>query len=320
MSLAKTLLTRGPAVVTYNGATFYSSADLLARFGPVWNPVNTSMYGQVDSFVKDRVYKFTMRLWGAWENLSTIFPSYALAAQVGTSIFGTGNTALVILARNGDKITYKNAQITKLANLNLGVDQDLFAADVEFTCIIGNSSGTTMNNPEDANAYYTYATAQSYSDSAFAKTNYKRFRATGSWGAGPITGFSNIIPQKGFQISWDLDVQPLTCDGFGTVDMTIGDKGLIGTCKCIPIAPTAAQLEAQCSAQGIQLGALVSQNVVGDLTLTANGGSPVIVLKSAGIVEHGYVFGNQPLRQGEVTWQTTRGFTANVPDAIATVA
>jgi hypothetical protein len=319
MALAKTLLTRGPAVVTFGGGTFYSNADLLARFGPVWNPVNTSMYGQVDQFIKDRVYKFTIRLWGAWENLSILFPSYALAAQVGTSIFGTGNTALVVLARNGDKITYKNAAITKLANLYLGVDSELFAADVEFTCIIGNSSGTTMNNPEDANAYYIYAIGQSYSDNAFAKTNYKRVRFTGSWGAGPITGFSGIIPQKGFQISWELDARPLTCDGLGTVDFTVGEKALQGSCKCIPIAPTAAQLEAQLAAQGVQLGTLLS-NTNGDLTLTGNGGAPVIVLKSAAISEHGYAFGIEPLRMGEVTWMTTRGFTANAPDAVATVA
>jgi hypothetical protein len=317
MALDRTLLKRGPAVVTYGGDTFYTNADILSRFGPVWNPVNTSMYGQVDKFIKDRVYKVPLRLWGAWENLSVLFPSYAMAPQAGASIFGTSATPLVILARNGDQITYSNAQITRLANLYLGADSDLFAADVEFTCIIGNSSGSTMHNPEDANAYYTTATGQTYADNAFAKTNYKRVRFTGAWGS--VAGFTSVIPQKGFQISWELDAKPLTCDGLGTVDFTIGEKVLQGTCKCIPIQPTMAQLEAQVAAQGVQLGALLS-GISADLTLTGNGGSPAIVLKGAAITEHGYAFGPEPLRQGEVTWMTTRGFTANVPNAVATVA
>jgi hypothetical protein len=193
----------------------------------------------------------------------------------------------------------------------------LFAADVEFTCIIGNSEAGEMLDPEDASAYYTIAAGQSYSDTAFAKTNYKRVRFTGAWGA--VAGFTSVVPQRGFQIGWELDVRALTADGLGTVDFTIGENVLQGTCKCIPIQPTMAQLDAQAAAQGVPLGALMSGNVA-DLTLTGNGGSPVVVLKSAGIAEHGYAFGIEPLRQGEITWTTTRGFTAGVPQPVATVA
>jgi hypothetical protein len=299
--------------------TLYTNADILSRFGPVWNPVRTSMYGQVDKFIKDRVYKLPLRLWGAWENLDALFPSYALAPQAGASIFGTSDTPWSILARNGDKITYQNAQITKLANLYLGVDADMFAADVELTAIIKNNA-----NPEDSNAYYQVQTGQSYSDNAFAKTNYKRRRFTGSWGS--VAGFSDdgshgpIVPQKGFQISWELDAKPLTADGLGTVDFTIGENVLQGTCKCIPILPTMAQIEAQAAAQGVALGSLLG-NLVADLTLTAAGsGAPVIVLKNAALTEHSYAFGIEPLRIGELTWQTTRGFSAGTPAAVATVS
>lgn len=315
MSVDRASLKRGPAIVTTTLTTLrtlYTSNDILARFGPVWTAVNTSMYGQVDKIIKDRVYKIPLRLWGSWENLDLLFPSYALAPVAGASIFGTADVSWSILARNGDKITLANAQITKLANLYLGVDSDLFAADVELTAILKNSA-----NPEDANAYYTIATAQSYSDNAFAKTNYKRSRFTGAWGA--LTGFTAIVPQKGFQISWELDAKPLTCDGLGTVDYTIGENVLKGMCKAIPIPNTMAQLEAQAAGQGVALGTLLS-GISADLTLTGSAGAPVIVLKNAAISEHGYAFGAEPLRQGEVTWETTRGFTAGAPAAVATAA
>jgi len=317
MALDRSLLARGPAIVTYNGNTLYTNTDILSRLVPTWNPVTTSMYGQVDKVLADRVYKLPLRLWGAWEHLSVLFPSYAMSPQAGTSIFGTTATPLVILARNGDQITYANAQITKLANLFLGADSDLFAAEVEFTCIIGNSSGSIMFEPEDANAYYTTATGQTYTDGAFAKTNYKRVRFTGTWGS--IAGFTSIVPQRGFQISWELDARPLTSDGLGTIDFTIGENVLQGSCECIPIQPTVAELEAQVAAQGVPFGTFLGATAA-DLTLTGNGGSPVVVLKNAGITEHGYAFGIEPLRQGEITWMTTRGFTAGLPDAIASVA
>lgn len=315
MSIDRASLVRGPAIVTMTSTTlrtFYTSGDILARFGPVWNAINTSMYGQVDKFKKDLVIKVPLRLWGSWENLDVLFPSYALAPVAGASIFGSTDVPWAILARNGDKLTLANAQITKLANLFLGVDSDLFAADIELTAILKNSTA-----PETANAYYTIAAAQSYTDNAFAKTNYKRSRFTGAWGA--LAGFTAIVPQKGFNVSWEFDARPLVADGYGTVDFTVGENTFKGLCKAIPIPTTMAQLEAQAAAQGVAMGALLS-GLSADLTLTGSAGAPIIVLKGAGIVEHGYAFGAEPLRQGEVTWETTRGFTTGAPAAIATAA
>ncbi len=44
-----------------------------------------------------------------------------------------------------------------------------------------------------------------------------------------------------------------------------------------------------------------------------------MVLKNAAMKEHGLVFGREPLRIGEVAWETTRAFAAGVPAALATV-
>jgi len=315
MSLQRSALIRGPAIVTTTSTTlrtFYTKTDIAIRSVPAWAAVTTSMYGQVDKAITDRVIQVDLDLWGSWENLDVLFPSYALAPQAGGSIFGTSDVTWAFTGRNGDKITLANAQITKLAGLYLGVDQDLFAAKIQLTGLIKNNA-----NPEDANAYYTIATAESYSDNAFAKTNYKRSRFTGAWGA--LTGFTTITPQKGVQISWELDGKPLSVDGLGTLDYTIGENIMIGTAKCIPVGNTMAQLEAQAAGQGVALGTLLS-NTSADLTWTAAAGAPVIVLKGAAISEHGYVFGAEPLRQGEVTWMTTRGFTTGAPNAVATVA
>jgi hypothetical protein len=97
-------------------------------------------------------------------------------------LFRTGSDLpLVVTARNGDQVTVVNAQITKLANLYLGVDSDLFAADVEFTGVLAAGA-----NPEDSASYLTTGVSQTFTETAFAKTNFKRlrFRGVGSDGTG----------------------------------------------------------------------------------------------------------------------------------------
>lgn len=307
MSIQRSALGRGPAIVNIGGATLFTREDIVTRHSPVWNPVVTSMYGEVDKFKKDLVIKFPLMLWSSWENLSVIFPSSILNPTIGASLFGNADNPVSILARNGDKITYANAQITKLLDLYLGVDEELFAAAVEITALIANGA-----NPEDANAYYTVQTGQVYTD-AFAKTNFKKVRFTGAWGS--KTGLTAIAPQKGFRVAWNLGLAPLTVDGLGTVDYTINN--FIGAVRCIPIQPTLAQLESAAMAQGYAHGSLLSAGAA-DLTLSGSG--ITVVAKNAGPIEHGYAFGVAPLRVGEFGWSTTRGFSTGAPVAVATVS
>jgi hypothetical protein len=288
----------------------FTRNDIQARIAAVWSAVQSSMYAEVDKVKTDLVIKVPMTLWGAWESLSVLFPSGLLNPVIGATVFGTGSDLpLVLTARNGDQLTIVNAQITKLANLYLGVDADLFAADVEFTGLLAAGS-----NPEDSASYYTTGVSQTFTETAFAKTNFKRVRFSGAWGA--VTGFTAIIPQKGFQVAWACDLKPLKVDGLGTVDFT--NCGVMVSAKCIPIQPTMAQLKTNLQSEAAH-GTLLS-TIAADLTLTGNGGAPVVVVKNASLGEGGLAFGQEVLRMGEVAWNTTRKFTTGVAQAVATVA
>lgn len=310
MSVNRSVLTRGPAYVGFNSLTFHTKDDIVVRHDPVWERVESSMWGPVDSIKKDLVIKIGARLWGAWENLSTLFPSSLLNPVPGTSVFGTSDVTLTIQARNDDLFTYVNARLTRLANLYLGVDSDLFAADVEFTALLKNAT-----NPEDAGAYHTRGT-NAYSDAtaAFAKTNFMRRRFNGAWGA--ITGFTALVPQKGVSISWDIDLKPVPVDGLGSLDMTV--KSVIAQARMIPLGPTLAQLKTN-SQEEIAMG-IPASGVSGDLVLTGVGSGPVITIKNAFIKESGVVFGVEPLRVGETLWETTRGFSSGAGAVIGVIA
>jgi hypothetical protein len=309
MSVARSALVRGPANVTWNGITMWSQSDIHVPLEPVWNPVMTSMYSRVDRSRGDLVIRVGFRLWGAWENLSVLFPSSLLNPTIGASVYGTGSDLpLVLTARNGDQVTIVNAQLTKVADLFLGPDQDLFSANVEFTGIIAAGA-----NPEDAGSYYTTAVSQTFTETNFSKANFKRVRFSGAWGA--KAGYTAIIPQKGVAINWEITLAPCPAEGL-TRDMSIAL--FEGSAKCIPIGPTIAQLKTESKIEVAQ-GTLLGGNVA-DLVWTGAGSGPVITLKNAGMIAHGLDFGVEPLRNAETTWVTTRGFTAGVPNAVATAA
>ncbi len=308
--ITRAQLTRSPAYVTWNGHTFESREKLDLRCAPKWDTVMTSMFGAVDVAKTDFVGKFMIRLWGAWENLSDIFPSYLLNYYRGISAFGVTDKPLVIQARNNDLVTIKNAAVTGMPALYLGVDNDLFAADLEFTYLIASGS-----NPEDAGAYTVRGT-NAYDAAAenFSKANYKRTRFSGAWGA--IAGFTSIVPQKGVAISWNAKIEPVPCDGYGTMDMSVDD--LIVQAKCIPIGPTAAQLKTA-SQEEAAMGTLGS-TINADLTWAGAIGSPIVTLKSAYLKENGLVFDSKELRIGEAVWETTRGFAGGAAAPVASVA
>ncbi len=310
MSLDRALLVGGPAKLTFNSATFHSKEDIKPKFMVDWKEVDTSLFGLIDKSATDARIVTPVRLWGAWENLTTLFPSALLApTYIGTRINTSVDTAnsLVLHSTNTDRYTFPNSVLTKLPNLHLGLDDSIFAADAEFTSLIANTK-----NPEDAGAYYTQDTA-AYTDTTFAKTNYKQQRYSSAWSG--ITGFTSFQTRDGWDIEWDLKLEPDHVDGLGTVGFIF--LGLVVRAKCIPVEPTSGNLLAAARFQGFALGRLLSTGSA-DLVITGSGVS--VTLKNAGLTESALAFGGKPLRNGELVWETTVGFTTGAPAARAVVA
>ena len=304
-------LGRGPAFITWNGVNLYLRGDLDSKHSPLFDPVKGSLTGQIDKTKRDLVIKNNVMLFGLWQNLSVLFPSWLLNPVPGTSVFGTGSDLpMVVQARNSDTITYANTQITKLSALHLGVENELFAAAVEMTSIIAGGA-----NPEDSGAYFTRGTNAYAAPASLVLTNFIKARWSAAFGS--VTGLTSFIGQKGFDLSWNADLKPVAVEGWGTVDMTVGEGGMIAQCKCIPIGPTGAQIDAAQVSSGVAHGTLLSSDAAA-LTLTSTGHS--IVLNGASILESATVFGIEPLRIGEMVFETTRALTAGALGAVATVS
>jgi len=310
MPIDRSTLVAGPAKLVWGAGTFFSQSDIVIAIEPTLNPVETSVHGVIDQAVTDMMVKVTARLWGAWENLTILFPASVLQPTIGTDIYGTSDVTLTINGRDGNQLLMANAQMTKVSNLFLGVNEQSFSADVEWTCLIKNNT-----NPEAANAFWT-TSAVAFADATFAKTNYKQQRFTAAWGA--QAGFTAFQAQKGWTIDWALDLVPRKVDAVGTVGMKI--VGFQGTARCIPLTPSIDNIAAAIALQGVSgLGRLISSVASADLVITG-AAAQTITLRKAGMTKSGLVYGSEPERQGETEWMSTTGFTTGVADTRAIIA
>ena len=287
-----------------------------SKFMKNFREVTAEEFGRFDSVQTDRRIVTSGRLWSGYENLSLMFPSAAFSPVIGGKLFGTGNLALVNNGQDGSRFTGVNTQLTKMANMQLAVESELWSADVEFTSLLlsGGSPGT-------ASDYYTYSTGNSYSAPAFSKTNFRAPVLSAAW-AGTLvnsgTSLAAFTFRKGAAIDWkwDLDFEPAYVDGYGTLDALI--QGFEASCKGTPIGAIEVDVaSAMLPAQA--LGLLEGSNGAGDLTLTFGANS--IVLKQAFVAEHeGFAWSRKNNRIGDLTWRTTVPFSTGAPTARATAA
>lgn len=302
----------GAPKVTYNGATLWTRADLMIPLAQALKEQVSSMYGRVTHTREGRKIEFEMPLYGFWDNLTVLFPSYLLNFTYGARIFGTTDTAMTILARNGDQIVINNVQLVGVSNLKLAANQQIFSGNFKFMALIGNNQA-----PTSANAYYTRSAANVYADSGFPEADPTFVTWTGAWGA--LTGFTTIYTEAGWDIAWEIATKDDLVDGMGPIDQFVEKCWLTAT--CIPIGPTRAQLDAQFDFQGTNadVGADAAGGAMADLILS--GGTHSLTIHNAIIEKTQDVYGPFKKRQGETVWTpASRPFTTGAPTALAAVA
>jgi hypothetical protein len=314
MSVSRTTIVRSPGKITFGGATFYPETSIDIPFAPDFDDILAWAHGKIDYTKKDLKIPVRAKLWGGINNLSVLFPAAVLTPVPGTSL--CSDAALVVLGKNGDQVTFHNAFISKLIDLELGIDKNFFAAEVEFMCLIKSGK-----NPTEAGAYYTRATGVSFTDS-FDPTTFLRQRWTAAW-AGK-TGLTSFEFRAAPRVNWNLDVQYDYSPNYGTDNAYLGAGGLIGELTGIPAVADVATLASNSlvndgtaaapTAFGTRAGASAA-----DLTLTGATANS-IVLKNAFMVSHAEAFDITKTRAQETKWRTTTGFSAGTPAAIATIS
>lgn len=304
----RTTILSGPAIVQYGGQSFWSKGDVLVE--PVMKTFRpgTAHFGNLDPRPSDRRYEVSFEPAGRFTDAlaAVLWPYGAMA--IGTSIYGSTDSALVVWARDGTKLTIHNAALTQMPNIRRSIEQTI-QASLKFTGIIAKNKATT-----DADAYYTLATASYPGDAGFSQADIMTLAAPASWGGD--SPWDSFYSEGGWEVSFGLQLSEQTADGYGTFDMIL--QGLDVTVKGVPIGPSVSDILAALKTDQELGTSLASED---DFVIASPVvGGPVVTISKAAMTKSGFVFGAQKKRVGATEWMATRNITAGAADPLFSIA
>lgn len=299
MSLDRATIERGPAVATFDGATFYSKSDITVT--PVIDTIDilTSRFGRVDQRHRARRVTVEFELAGEWESLAVLFP-YA-STNIGTSVFGSSDKPLVINTVGGKKLTLPAAAITRMPSIMMSVGKTLLGT-IQFTGILANDT-----EPDDEGSYFVSASESYPGDAGFSAAAIKTLAYSSAWGS--TAPFDAFHTEAGWQIDFDLRLQEDTADGLGVIDMMFSSLSV--SAKAIPVGPTQAELLAKLQMEA-KLGASVA--TTDHLNISATG--VYVRLYNAALRAGQFAHGPQTKTNREFEWIATRSITGGAPDPL----
>jgi hypothetical protein len=216
-SFSRTTIVRGPCKIAFDSATFYSKGGVSLTMTNATFDKETDAYGVVSKSKTDFQIVVEFEPVGEIEDLAKLFP-YGNTAM-GASIYGGTDKPLVITAVDAT-YTIPNAAVTQMPSIRCSANNTAFGT-VQFTGLISDDG-----DPADLANYYIQDSGGSIG-TAFdpAKIITAPYQAT-------LGAIGPFFSEGGFEISFDLSLNPVAVDGIGTVDMSLQNLG--ATITCIP--------------------------------------------------------------------------------------
>ena len=306
----------GPAIITWNGKSYYSKAGIKAEFKRDTFKIETDFDGQIDERAKTQLTEISFQPDGQISNLNKYFP-YSVA-QIGSSIFGATALPLVIQTKfggasnTGQTITYPRAALSKLPQLRLKPTDTLFG-EMTFTCL-----GAPSVQPTTTTAWQTIADA-AFADTTFDETAIITDTYTAAYGSSPYNAIGSMA---GFEIDIAMATENILADDFGIVDMIL--KQLTATAKFAPSSLTEAQLYTLLANQNsgyVYPGQSLAKNNT-NLVITGSGNAAhtlTVTINNAGPKQAGFMYSTGKHRFDAIEFTSKRTWASGVANALFTL-
>lgn len=227
---------RGPAIITYNGVTFYAKDDIKVKTRLDLFDIQASGIGSIDKRINQVLSEITFTPHGEISSnlLGVLFPH--AAAITGASAMPVSDNNLVIQPYNGkERCTYKNAFVSKMPEVSLAATKTPFG-QVTF-------SGFGSNN----SAWSTAGRIVDVADNAFSDTGLSS-SAVRTMAYTAVLGslsapWNNIRTKTGWTVSFDVGMDPVEEDSTGIFDYIYNGQVKVDA-KCNPIGIKVADLHA----------------------------------------------------------------------------
>jgi hypothetical protein len=299
MTIDRTTIIQGPALVIHQSTTFWSKGDVILRPVQKRFPIELAAYGRLEERNVDLRIEVSFEPAGHFsDELAAILWPYG-GSYPGESVFGATDETLVIHGRDGTKVTLANARVTKMPNLRFGTGKTTIGS-LTFTALVAKSA-----DPAAIASYWAWASATYPGDAGFDLATIWTAPNISVWG--DAAGFDSFDTETGWEIAFGLRLAEVAVDGIGTVDMKL--VGVDCTATATPIGPTAAQaLAALHGALAPGSRPLVKQLNIAPLIE----GAPEFVMPGAMMTAADAGWGTGRKRVGQCTWTGVRTFAEAV--------
>lgn len=287
-------IVRGPCKITFDGATFYSKGGVtLTRTTSTFDK-ETDAYGAVGKSKTDFQVVVEFEPVGEIESLTVLFP-YGNTAM-GASIYGATDKELVIVSADAT-YTLSNAAITQMPSIRCSANNTAFGS-VQFTGIRENSGDAVITETGGA------AIGTAFDPAKIIAAPY----------VATLGALDPFFSEAGFEISFELGLNPIMVDGKGTVDMSLQNLG--ATITCIPTGVAQDEFNAQFDA--IEIGADLTSIALDISTATVGGLN--FDCAAVQVLDLQKRFSPTDNRLGQLTLAAKRTFSSGAPQPLFTVA
>lgn len=297
------LIIGGPAIVTHNGATYYTDGNIDVKVTKTLKSRRVEGFGDIPEKIIDVKVEITFKP-VEYKNLSLMIPYLGLA--MGTPIFGSTDKPVVIQSMTeGNKYTWSRGAVTKAPVLGLGVKKDLLGT-MTITALKANA--TALSGAGSVVAIATNA----FADTSFDVTKAIDRNYTIAWGASP---FDAIESEDGVIVTPEYEFDPIMQSG------QLGEMRLKNVkCKAsfTPTNLTHANLLTLADLQAKASGTPLAPTGANNLVITGpTTGDPLVTLIKAYVGDVGYRAGVKDHYANTFNFIAARTFSSGAAAAIA---
>jgi hypothetical protein len=296
----------GPAIITFNTATFYSEGPVEVRVSKEYKRRTIGGFGSIPAKITDVKAEITFTP-SQYKNTNIMFPYFASA--MGTRIFGNTDKPIVIQSMTEAlKYTWSRGAVLKSPAFGFGVKKNLLG-QMTLTAIKANATELS-----GATSVVQITDPSAFADTSFDVTKLFDIHYTMSWGGAP---FAAIETEDGVDVETEYDLAPVMLDG-AMVDMKLQDVRM--RASFIPANLTHANLLTLAKVQGIDRGTSLSPTGANDLVISGIAtGDPKLTLVKAYVTDIGHRFSMSDHLANTFTMEAARTFTTGAANAIATL-
>ncbi len=290
----------GPAVVVFNGITYYFQDGLKGSLKRNTGSIVVDNFGEIAKVASDFIVEIIGKPAGVLSvpYLESMFPD---ARNLhGSSVFGSTDLPLIVWAQhpfNGsdlNKVTWQRGAIQKSPTILCSATKgQIVQGEMTFNALMASDFDLTA-----ADAWYTAVNA-AFTGDTLDVDNIRYARYTAALGV-RSSPYDEMLAIDGFTLEANFATKDITVDNFGIIDRTYDATSYTASCKFKPANLLKAEVDSLIQVQDTT--ALLPGDEIGgsneDLVITSD--RFIVTLTNCGALSSEDLYQTGVLQRGEV--------------------